>query len=83
MARNGANMDHVPGWATVRGLSETGGRPVGDREVELALDVRADGRSYSVRHRQMVSRIAADDLHLGSVLSVEIDPGDPQRLVIR
>ena len=68
--------------ATLLGLRDTGRSPDGDPELEFELEVDLDGRRTVVRHRQVVSRLAARELHLGSSLPVRVDPSDPSDLVL-
>jgi hypothetical protein len=68
--------------ATLTGLRDTGVSPHGDPELELELSVDVAGRRQVVRHRQVVSRLAARELHLGSSLPVRVDPSDPSILLL-
>jgi hypothetical protein len=68
--------------ATLLGLRDTGDGESGDPELEFELSVDLDGTSTRVRHRQVVSRLAARELHLGTRLAVRVDPADPSILVL-
>ena len=72
-----------PATATLRGLREIGEKSWdGDPEVELELELALDGGRRVLVHRQIVSRLAARELHLGLALPVRIDPANPSVLVI-
>jgi hypothetical protein len=68
--------------ATLLGLRETGKGHDGDPEVELELELTLDGDRRVLVHRQVVSRLAARELHLGVALPVRVDPDNPSVLVI-
>ena len=68
--------------ASLLGLRDTGQASDGDPELELELAVDLDGRRVVVVHRQVVSRLAARELHLGSSLPVRVDPSDPSNLLL-
>jgi hypothetical protein len=67
--------------ATLLGLRDTGHSAEGDPELEFELSVDLDGTPRVVRHRQVVSRLAARELHLGTRLPVRVDPADPSILL--
>jgi hypothetical protein len=68
--------------ASLLGLRDTGHDSDGDPELELELAVDLDGQRTVIRHRQVVSRLAARELHLGSSLTVRVDPSDPSILLL-
>ena len=68
--------------ATVLGVRQVGGGRFGDPELELELELHLDGAPRVLLHRQIVSRLAARELRLGSALPVRLDPNDPGVLVI-
>ncbi len=68
--------------ATLLGLRDTGGGLDGDPELELELAVVLDGTRKVVHHRQVVSRLAARELRLGSSLPVRVDPLDHSTMAL-
>jgi hypothetical protein len=68
--------------ATLLGMRDTGRAPEGDPELEFELSVDLDGQRRVLRHRQVVSRLAVRELHLGSSLPVRVDPSDPSILLL-
>ena len=68
--------------ATLLGMRDTGRATDGDPELEFELAVDLDGERRVLRHRQVVSRLAVRELHLGSRLSVRVDPSDPSILLL-
>lgn len=68
--------------ANLLGVRNTGQDSDGDPELELELAVDLDGRRTVVHHRQVVSRLAARELHLGSSIPVRMDPSDPSNLLL-
>lgn len=50
--------------------------------VEFELTVELSDRSYDVRHRQAMSRLALSDLRLGVTVPLMVDVDDPHRLII-
>lgn len=70
-----------PTAATVTGVNmlTTAG---GDPELELDLDVELDGRSFAVRHRQLVGPLVVRELKVGARIRVVVDAVDPTVLLI-
>ena len=63
--------------AIVTGVRSTGAQVGGDPELELELSVDLDGVHRSLLLRQVFSRLAAQELGVGRVLAVMVDPDDP------
>lgn len=68
--------------ASLIGLRDTGRSRDGDPELELELVVELDGERAVLFHRQVVSRLAARELRLGSSLAVRVDPSDLTTLLL-
>jgi hypothetical protein len=68
--------------ASLLGLRDTGRALDGDPELELELLVDLEGERAVLFHRQVVSRLAARELRLGSSLAVRVDPSDPTTLLL-
>jgi hypothetical protein len=70
------------GQATIRSISDTGKTLNENPEVEFDLEVKLDGFTYDVTHRQIVSRIAIPQFQPGATVPVHVDPEDQSKLVI-
>ncbi|MFH1684566.1 MAG: hypothetical protein ABIA67_06765, partial [Candidatus Margulisiibacteriota bacterium] len=75
----------VPGTATILGMQETGVSMQGGLYflVKFVLQVTPKGRSpYQVETKSMVSRLTIAQFQPGAVISVMIDPNDPQKVAM-
>jgi len=70
------------GEATIKSIRDTGKTLNENPEVEFDLEVRLDGFSYDVTHRQIVSRIAIPQYQPGATVPVHVDREDQNKLVI-
>jgi hypothetical protein len=71
------------GSATIRAIRDTGITVGDDPTVDLDLTVRlGDGASYSLTHRQTVSRLALPSLQPGATVPVRVDPAGRTSLTI-
>lgn len=74
----------VTGTAVVTGVRDTGVTVALHPQLEFDLRVTLDGRDepYPVTHRQVVSRLAAATMGVGTTVPVRVDPDDPGALLI-
>ncbi|MEA2169506.1 MAG: hypothetical protein QOF76_2806 [Solirubrobacteraceae bacterium] len=68
--------------ATIMSVRRTGAQIDGDPELELGLSMAFDGTLVTRLHRQVISRLAANELVVGAVLPVRFDPEDPTVLAV-
>ena len=73
----------VPGRATIRNFTDTGGREGADPRVLLDLDVEVPGkRPYETQVTTAVPQVYLSKLQPGGSLAVRVDPSDPGALAI-
>jgi hypothetical protein len=68
--------------ATLIGLRGTGHALNDDPELEFEFAVESGGVRRVIVHRQVVSRLAARELRIGSSIVLRVDPRDPSILVL-